>query len=300
MANIYQNIQKNKNETYFIMFLFTLFITFISWIIGKLFLDGQGYLVAIVAFFVSLFSAFFSYFYSHKIVLSISGAKLANKIDYKDLYQLVENISIASGLPVPKVYIINDSAMNAFATGRNPKNGVICFTTGIILRLDKRELEGVVAHEMAHIGNFDIRLMTIVTVLVGTVALLADWFTHGFFYSRKGSKENGPSALILVLALILIIISPIISTLIKLAISRNREYLADATAAYITRYPQGLANALRKLDNDKEILESANSATAHMYIANPLKNNINQGNFISKIFSTHPPIDERIKRLEQM
>lgn len=304
MPNIYQNIQQNKNDTFVIMTLFILFVSFIGWFIGEYYVGGEGYGMMTFAFIFSGISSIGSYFYSDQIVLGISGAKQADKNKYHDLYNLVENMSIASGIPIPRVYVIEDTAMNAFATGRDPEHGVICFTTGIVDGLEKRELEGVVAHEMSHIGNYDIRLMSIVSVLVGTITLLIDWLTRGTFYGssrrRNDSSSNEINGVLLLIGFILVLLSPIIATLIKLAISRRREFLADSTAAYITRYPKGLANALRKLDQDREILEAANGATAHLYIANPLKNEAHEGTFISNMFSTHPPIKERIKRLEEM
>lgn len=304
MPNIYQNIQQNKNDTFVIMALFIAFISLIGWFLGEFYVGGEGYALMIFALIFSGISSIGSYYFSDQIVLGISGAKVADKTKYHNLYNLVENMSIASGIPMPRVYVIEDTAMNAFATGRDPEHGVICFTTGIIQSLDKRELEGVVAHEMSHIGNYDIRLMSIVSILVGTITLLIDWLTRGTFYGssrrRNSSNDGEVNGILLLIGFVLILLSPIIATLIKLAISRRREYLADSTAAYITRYPKGLANALRKLDQDKEILEAANGATAHLYIANPLKNQMHQGNFISNMFSTHPPIKERIKRLEEM
>jgi len=190
--------------------------------------------------------------------------------------------------------------MNAFATGRDPEHSVICFTTGMISSLEKRELEGVTAHELSHIGNYDIRLMSIVSVLVGTVTLLADWFTRGMFYGKRSRSNNSSelSGIILIFGLIFMILSPIIATFIKLAVSRNREYLADSSAALITRYPAGLASALRKLSQDQEILEAANGATAHLYISNPLRSDLSGK--IAQLFNTHPPIEERIRRLESM
>jgi heat shock protein HtpX len=249
-------------------------------------------------------SSFISYYNSDKIVLAISGAREVNEAEAHDLHNLVQNMCIASGLTKPKIYIINDTAMNAFATGRDPGHAVICFTSGIVDgRLEKRELEGVVAHELSHIQNFDTRLMSIITVLVGTVTLLADWFTRGMFYgggrrrSRGGDSQLG--AILMVLGILLVILSPIIASLIKLALSRNREYLADASAAMLTRYPKGLADALVKISQDTEVLEAANGATAHLYIDSPFKKGESRG-FVAGLFSTHPPVEERIKRLLEM
>ncbi len=297
--NIYQQIDNNKRETWLIVAIFIVFISAVGWFIGEYYDQGLGIPFMGLALVFSGISSFVTYYNSDKIVLGISGAKQVKESDARDLHNLVENVCIAAGLPNPKIYIIEDSAMNAFATGRDPQHAAICFTTGILSRLEKRELEGVIAHELSHIGNFDIRLMSIVSILVGTVTLIADWFTRGRLYG--GSRRRGDSeinGIIMLVGLFFIIISPIIATLIKLAVSRNREYLADASGVMITRYPQGLASALRKLANDKEVLEAANGATAHLYIANPLKNDI--GGFLANLFNTHPPIADRIRRLEAM
>lgn len=300
MPNIYQNIDENRRDTVIIMVTFIAVVSAIAWFVGEYY--GQGYGTTFVggALILSGISSYASYYYSDKIVLSVSGAQEVDDTQAHDLHNLVENVCIAAGLPKPKIYIIDDSAMNAFATGRDPNHAVICFTTGIIARLEKRELEGVIAHELSHVGNYDIRLMSIVSVLVGTITLIADWFTRGQLYGlgrrRRGDGElNG---IIMILGILFIILSPIVATLIKLAISRHREYLADATGALITRYPKGLADALRKLSGDHEVLEAANGATAHLYITNPLRSDL--GGFFAGLFDTHPPIEERIKRLEAM
>lgn len=297
MPNIYQNIDQNKRDTVVIMVLFIAVVSFVGWFLGQYFFEGSGASFIGMALIFSGISSFISYYTSDKIVLAISGASEVSEEEAPKLHKLVENMCIASGIPKPRVYLIEDDAMNAFATGRDPNHSVICFTTGIVSNLEKRELEGVVAHEMSHIGNFDIRLMSIVSVLVGMVTLLADWFTRGMFYGRRKRDSEGSSILFLI-GIILIILSPIIATLIKLAVSREREFLADSTGALITRYPKGLANALKKLAADKEVLEAANGATAHLYITNPIRSNIS--GFMSTLFSTHPPIEERIARLESM
>jgi heat shock protein HtpX len=301
MPNIYQNIGSNKRDTAVIMFLFVVVIGFLGWFVGNYFYDGSGYSFLGFALVFSGLSGIFSYYTSDSLVLAISGAKELSKEEAPDLHNLVENMCIASGIPMPKVYIMNDSSMNAFATGRDPKHSSICFTTGIVQRLEKRELEGVVAHEMSHIGNYDTRLMCIVSILVGSISLLSNWMTRGFFFRgrRRSSGSGGElGGILFLVGLVLLILSPLISTLIKLALSRQREYLADSTAALITRYPMGLANALRKISQDTEILEAANSATAHLYITDPVRGRI--GSSASSLFDTHPPIEERIKRLEAM
>lgn len=278
---------------------FTLVISAIGYFAGQYFADGSGVMFFGLALIFSGISGFISYYESDKIVLAISKAKEVKESANPYIYKLVENLCIGSGLPMPKIYIIEDTAMNAFATGRDPNHAVICFTTGILDRLDKLELEGVIAHELSHIGNYDIRLMSIVSVLVGTIVLLSDWFTRGMFYggNRKRGRDDS-SGILMIVGLVLLILSPIIASLIKLALSRQREFLADSSAALLTRYPKGLADALRKISSDKEILEAANGATAHMYITNPLKSG--QGGLMANLFSTHPPVAERIQRLEEM
>jgi len=300
MASIYTQIENNKRETYLIVALFIAVVALIGYFLDMIYGDG-GLFFTGWAFLIAGFSSFFSYYNSDKIVLALSGAKEVDEVSGRDLHNLVENMAIASGLPKPRVYYIEDTAMNAFATGRDPQHGVICFTTGILQRLEKRELEGVIAHEMSHIGNYDIRLMSIVSILVGSVTLIADFFTRGMFYGRGRKKESSDvHPLLLVVGIVLVILSPIIANLIKLAIGRKREFLADSTAAMITRYPAGLASALRKLGSDKEILEAANGATAHMYIVSPLMEGGKKGGWLSNLFSTHPSIEERIARLESM
>jgi len=299
IMNIYNRIDENKRQTIYIMLIFTAVISALAYFFGQYFGEGSGVMFLGLGLIFSGLSGFISYYFSDRIVLSISGAKEVKESENPYLHKLVENLCIGSGLPKPKIYLINDTAMNAFATGRDPQHGVICFTTGIVERLDKLELEGVIAHELMHIGNYDIRLMSIVSVLVGTVVLLSDWFTRGVFYgsNRKSSRSEG-SGLLMLVGFVFILLSPIIASLIKLALSRSREYLADSSAVLLTRYPKGLADALRKISSDREILEAANGATAHLYITNPLKGE--QAHFMANLFSTHPPVAERIKKLEAM
>lgn len=300
MPNVYQNISSNKRDTVFIVVFFIAVVTAIGWFVGKYFVEGGGLSTVGIALLVSGLSGIFSYYNSDKLVLAVSNAKKVEYEDAPEVHNLVDNMAIASGIPKPKVYIINDSSMNAFATGRDPEHGVICLTTGIIERLEKRELEGVIAHEMSHIGNFDTRLMSIVSILVGSLSLLADWFTRGMFFRRgkRSGNQSSASGLIFLIGILLLLISPLIATLIKLAISRKREFLADASAALTTRYPAGLASALRKIGSDSEILEVANSATAHLFISDPVRGKISSS--ISNFFNTHPPIEERVRRLEAM
>ena len=297
---IYSQISSNKTISWLIIILFVAFITTIIFVYGKA--SGYGLSYAGIGLIISGIMSFASYYYSDKIVLGMSHAKQIAKRDSPELFRIVENLCIATGIPMPKIYLINDSAPNAFATGRDPKHAVVCATTGLLQKLNKAELEGVIAHELSHIRNFDIRLMAIVVVLVGLVALLADFFMRSLWYGggRRNSREGGSAqGIFLFIGIILAILSPLIATLIQLAISRKREFLADASGVLITRYPEGLASALEKIGKDKEPLEVANNATAHLYIANPFKGKIS-GSWFANLFNTHPPIEERIKILRTM
>jgi len=295
MRNFFTEIESNKNKSIVIIAGFIGFISAIGYFTSMYFGQGTFTLFLAGSLILSGIMSYISYYYSDQIVLKMSNATLVERKDNPQIYNLLENLCIGAGLPTPKLYIIEDTAMNAFATGRDPQNGVVCLTTGIISRLNKKELEGVIAHELAHIGNYDIRLASLVSVLVGTIVLLSDWISHGIFYASE-EERNLPPIMYLIF-IVVIIAAPIIGAIIQLAISRKREYLADATAASMTRYPEGLASALEKISGDEEILEAANGATAHLYISNPLGH---VGGFLAGIFSTHPPIDERIKRLREM
>lgn len=234
----------------------------------------------------------------------MTGAKPANKEEYFDFYTVTENLAIAAGLPMPKLYVIPDPAPNAFATGRDPKHAVVVATTGILQRLDRRELEGVIAHELSHIKNYDILLMSIVSILVGMVAFISDWLMRGFWwrgFSGEGEKEKErANGVMVVFFIIFLIVMPLIATLIQLAISRRREFLADASAALLTRYPEGLARALEKISNDPHVLKTASNATAHLFIVNPFYKRKNFLNRLAGLFSTHPPVEERIRLLRAM
>ncbi len=295
MRNFFTEIDNNKTKTMLIIAGFIGFMSALGYVASMYFGRDTFSLFLGGSLIFSGIMTFVSYYYSDQIVLKMSNAIPVERQTNPEIYNLVENLCIGSGLPTPKIYIIEDTAMNAFATGRDPQHGVVCLTTGIISRLNKRELEGVIAHELAHIGNYDIRLSSLVSVLVGTIVLLSDWLTHGMFYASDEDRNISP--LMIGIFVVVLIASPIIATIIQLAISRNREYLADATAASMTRYPEGLASALEKISGDTEVLEAANGATAHLYISNPLQN---AGGFLANLFSTHPPIDERVKRLREM
>jgi heat shock protein HtpX len=297
----YTEVSKNKAYSVLLIFIFLIIIIGFGFFASQYY--GSPALLGLAVIFSSE-TAFISYFFSDKITLAMSHAQEIDLKTQPKLYHIVENLTITAGLPMPKVYIIQDTAINAFATGRNPKHAVVCVTTGALQRLDQTELEGVLAHELSHVGNYDIRFMTLVVVLVGTVTLLADWMLRASLFggSRRDSNNNGGNnGVFLIIGLALAILSPIIATLIKLAVSRKREYLADASGALLTRYPEGLASALEKIAGDKEPLEAANKATAHLYIANPLKEEKGRStSWLANMFNTHPPIEDRIKRLRQM
>lgn len=276
------------------MLLFSVFITTLVYVYSKA--AGIGLSYALLALCISLFTSFWSYYFSDKVVLSLSRAKLASRNEYPVLFGVVEELAAKDNLPVPKVYVMDDPAPNAFATGRDPYHAAVCATTGILQKLNKAELEGVLAHELSHVKNFDIRLMSVVVILVGLITLLADFFMRSLWFRGNDNRDRETPAFFMVLGIILAVVSPIIATLIQLAISRKRELLADSSGVLLTRYPEGLAAALEKISADKNILRTANNATAHLYIANPFKHK----DWISNLFNTHPPIEERIKILRSM
>jgi heat shock protein HtpX len=298
----YQTIQSNKNKSLLIITLFVTFIVGASYLMAR----GLGYGLDIVgiALIISGVMSFFSYYFSDKIILTMSGAREAKKSEFFDFYTVTENLCMAERMPLPKLYVIEDTAMNAFATGRDPQHAVVCATTGLLQRLNRSEVEAVVAHELSHVKNYDIRLMSIVTILVGFVALLSDWMLRMTFFGRRDKDNENSSGqiqmILFVVGIVLALLSPIIAQLIQLAISRRREYLADASGVGMTKNPQGLINALSKISGDKEPLEAANKATAHLYISNPLKNTHNAVGMFSKMFMTHPPVTERIAALKKL
>ena len=303
MPTLYTHSDSNKRKTIFLLFGFIIFIIIIGFVFSEA-MGSRGILYFAVGF--SIISAFISYWYSDKIVLAMSDAKRVKFEDNRELYRIVENLCITAGLPTPKIYIINDTAPNAFATGRDPEHAVVAVTKGLLQKLDRSELEGVIAHELSHIGNRDILIATIVTVLVGVVVLLADWFRHWTFWGggrRRSSKNSSNLQLIIfIVAIILSILAPLFAYLMQFAISRKREFLADADGALLTRYPDGLARALEKISSDSEKLEVANRATAHLYIASPFKTDrpgVKIG-FFKKAFLTHPPVSERIAALKDL
>ena len=298
---MYEQIARNKWKSAALVVFFVVFIFVLTWVFEEVTGWGKGGLVLALA--VSLLMAAGGYYASDKIVLAISRARPVTKEEFPYLYNVVEGLTIAAGIPAPRCYVIEDTAPNAFATGRDPKNAVICVTTGILQKLNRVELEGVVAHEMSHIKNYDVRLQTVVVVMAGVVALLSDWILRSFLWgggrrrSRNDRGSGGAGAILIVVGLVLAVLAPFFAQIIQLAISRKREFLADASGAMLTRYPAGLASALRKISADTEPLEAANKATAHLYIVNPLKD---IKGAVNKLFSTHPPIEERIAALEKM
>src|SRR5512138_3092320 len=300
---MYEQISRNKWKSVALVVFFMGFIFLLTWFFE--YVTGWGKGGVVLAVLVAMGMAAVGYYQSDKIVLGISRAKPVTKEEYPYLYNVVEGLAIAAGIPTPKCYVIDDTAPNAFATCRKPETAVICVTTGILQKLDRVELEGVIAHEMSHIQNYDIRLQTLVVVMAGVVALLSDWMLRSFWWGggrRRGRGKGGSGGaegILVIVGLALAVLAPIFATIIQLAVSRKREFLADASGAMLTRYPAGLASALRKISADTEPLEAANKATAHLYIVNPLKN-IKGGGGINRLFSTHPPIEERIAALEKM
>lgn len=308
MKNIYEVQQTNKAKSAFIVVLFLLFVFASVYVLTNAFGYYMGYSPSGFGYFgmaliVSGISTFVSYYYSDQIVLTISGARPANSSEDKLFTQVAENICIGAGIPKPKLYVIEDTALNAFATGRNPEHGVVCATSGLLATLNRTELEGVFAHEISHIKNYDTRLMSIVSVMVGLVALLGDWFMHSMWWGGRGRDrdKNDLGAIFIVLGIVFAILSPIIGQMIQLAISRRREFMADAGSVEITRQPQGLISALKKISVDREPLEAANKATAHLYIMNPFKEKGHGAvDWFAGLFNTHPPVSERIKALQNM
>src|SRR3989339_1054388 len=290
MATLYTHQSKNIAKTWLLMSVFFAVVIGFGWFFSFYYNDP-----IILYFFVafSILMNIFSYWFSDKIVLKLAGAKPANREENFVLYTSVENLSNTAGLPMPKVYIINDPAPNAFATGRNKEHAVVAVTTGLLDILEKPELEGVLAHELSHIGNRDMLLSTVVVVLVGFVSILADVFRRNLFFSRNRDSDNKAHGVLMLVGVILSILAPIIVVLIQLAISRKREFLADSSGALLTRYPEGLSSALRKISEHSKPMMRQSSAIAHLYIADPKGSSF--GKKISSFFATHPPVEERVK-----
>src|SRR4030043_460032 len=306
---MYENIASNRRRTAFIIVLFIIFIAALGFAIGIYFDYRYGVsgaysiMLMIFALVFAVIVSFASYYYSDKLVLQMTKAYPLTRDQDARVYYIVEGLSIAAGLPMPKIYVIEESGMNAFTTGRNPSNSVLVLTRGIINNLNDEELKGVVAHELSHVKNYDILLGTIVVILVGMITIISNIILRSFFFGGRGRRSDRSSGggiitlIFLVVGIALLILSPIIATLIRLAISRNREFLADSTGVLVSRYPAGLANALRKISQHSEV-RTASNATAHLFIANPIAGKSKA--FFSNLFNTHPPTEERIRRLESM
>lgn len=300
---MYEQISLNKTKSVFLVILFFIFIVGLGYALSQI----KGYeWIFPIAVIIAVIQSIGGYYYSDRIILTISKARPATREEHAHLVNSVEGLAIAAGIPAPPVYVIDDTALNAFATGRDPKHAVIVVTSGLMNSLNRIELEGVIAHEMSHIKNYDIRLMVLVTILTGTVVLLSDWFLRSLWYGHGSDigddGDSGGCAISFVFVLIAAIFAPILAAILKMSISRQREFLADASGAMLTRYPDGLASALEKISHDIEPLEAANKATAHMFISSPLYGVDTEegGSFLDDMFSTHPPIEERIRRLRAM
>lgn len=295
MASLYTHQTSNVRKTWLLMAVFLVVVIAIGFLFSQVY-NSPGILYFAIIF--SLIMNFFSYWYSDKVALTASGAKQIPFSENPELHRIVENLSIIAGLKKPRVYLINDPAPNAFATGRNQDNAAVAVTTGLLERLNRSELEGVIAHELSHIGNRDILLQTVVVILVGFVALLSDMFLRSLLWGggRSNDRDSRTQMIMILIGVVLAILTPIVATIIQLAISRKREFLADASGSLLTRYPEGLASALRKISQDQHQVRRANKATAHLYISSPFKGKRAKGWF-TKLFMTHPPADERIKAL---
>lgn len=311
MTNVYEQVDANKRKSAIVIILFSIFIVVSTYLISRgmgvyFGYETSGVGVTGIALIMSGIASFCGYWFSDKIVLGISGARPADRKRDFLFYTVAENMSLAAHVPMPKLFVIDDTAPNAFATGRDPAHAAICATTGILAKLKRTELEGVIAHEMSHVQNYDTRLMSVVAVLVGMVVLLGDFFMRATWWGgsasrRSDDREGGDAgAIMIVVGLLFAILSPIVAQLIQLAISRRRELLADASAVKLTRQPEGLLNALVKISGDREPLEAANKATAHLYIINPFKGVHGTRDWFAGLFNTHPPLSERVAQLKAM
>ena len=296
MPSIYTHADSNTRKTWFLITFFLVFVIAVGWLFSYV-LDSSAILVFAVILSVGMSVG--SYWFSDKLVLGMAHARAIEKKDNPELYRLVENLCITAGLPVPKIYIIEEAQLNAFATGRDKNHAVVAVTRGLLNRLDKNELQGVIAHELSHIGNKDMLVSTVVVILVGVVSLLANFFLRISFLGGRDNDNKQAAAFMMVLGIVAAILAPIAATLIQLAISRKREFLADADGALLTRYPEGLASALEKISADMTPMKVANTATAHLYIDSPFNEKQDKNWFIN-LFQTHPPIEQRIKNLRDM
>ena len=297
--NIYDEISSNQRKSFLLVFFFFGFVVALGLLIGMFY--GNSYFGLVLAVIIGVVYFLFSYYGGANAILTMTRAKEATKPQHTYLINTVEGLAIAAGIPMPKVNVIDDSALNAFATGRNPQHAAVTVTTGLLEKLNKLELEGVLAHELSHIKNYDIRVMMLAAVMVGLTVLLSDFLLRSFLWGSHGRnrEQNQLSIVFIIVGVVLALLSPLIGELIKLAISRKREFLADASGALLTRYPKGLADALRKIKGDPDpLVDHANKATAHLFISSPFRKE--KRSMMRSLFSTHPDIDERIKRLEGM
>lgn len=294
---LYTTADRNRLNSFVLLTVFLVLAIVVAWVIGYAY-DITWLLPFVVV--ISIIQSYVAYFYSDSVALAIAHAKPVTREENPTLHRLAENLAITAGLPKPQLYVIDDSAPNAFATGRDPAHASIAVTTGLLDKLEKPELEGVLAHELSHVGNYDIRFQSMVVVLVGVVTMISDFLLrHMWWGGRSSSSDEGgqAKAILMIVGIVLAILAPLVATLLQLAISRKREFLADSTGALLTRYPEGLASALRKISADTEPLEVANKGTAHLYFANPLKNADGSQSWLQRMFSTHPPVEERIAAL---
>ncbi|OGN15104.1 MAG: zinc metalloprotease HtpX [Candidatus Yanofskybacteria bacterium RIFCSPHIGHO2_02_FULL_43_22] len=298
MANLYSHKDSNIRKTWLLMTVFLVLIILIGWLFGYVY-NSSGILY--FAVFLAIFMNFFAYWYSDKVALVMSGAKPASRETHLELFRIIENLSITAGLPMPRVYVMHSPQINAFATGRDPKHAAVAVTEGALVKLNKNELEGVMAHELSHVGNRDILISSVVVVLAGLIAILSDWFLRMSLWGNlnRDSNNRQGGAIILLLGLAVAILAPLIATVIRLAVSRKREFLADASGALLTRYPEGLAGALEKIAHDETPMRYSHGGTAHLFISSPFKGKSGHNWFV-KLFQTHPPIEERIKILKGM
>jgi heat shock protein HtpX len=297
---VYDQISSNKFRSVLLVVAFMALVVLVGWFFGRF--TGLGNWGLLIALVIAALMSFGSYWYSDRIVLAMSRARPVSKETEPYIVNTVEGLAIAAGLPVPRAYVIDDPAPNAFATGRDPAHAAIALTTGLVEKMDRLELEGVIAHELSHVKNYDTLVSTLAVVLAGTIALLSDWMLHTFWWGGRRRRNDGEGGgdigvVFAIVGLVLALLAPVVAAMIQMAISRKREYLADANGALLTRYPPGLAGALRKIASDPNPLRVANKATASLYIENPLRDH---GGRINSLFDTHPPIEERIRRLEAM
>jgi len=293
---LYTHKSNNIAKTYLLLSVFLIVVIGVGYFFSYLYKDVSILFIAVI---FSVVMSITSYWFSDKIVLSMAKARPVQKSDNPELWNIVENLSITAGLPMPRIYIVDEMAPNAFATGRDPKHAVIAVTTGILQKLNKTELEGVLAHELSHIGNRDMLVGTVAVVLVGFITILADFFTRSLIFGGRNRDDNRAGGILMIIGIALAILAPIGATLLQLAISRKREFLADASGALLTRYPEGLAAALQKISADQTPMQVAKESTAHLWLSNPFKNN-KKAHWFSKLFMTHPPIEDRIKALTGM